>query len=63
MAVVITPGNFIQLVESFKVVFRGFKDSSFSSGYSSFANAVHGLKLDRMLHHRADPTNAMSGDD
>ena len=58
MAVVITPGNFIQLVESFKVVFRGFKDSSFSSGYSSFANAVHGLKLDRMLHH-----NAMIGDD
>ena len=45
----------------------GFLWSGFSSGYSSFCHCCMGAKafvwLDRMLHHRADPTNAMIGSD
>ena len=50
-----------------KVVLRGFLCSGFSTGYSGFCHCCTGAKafvwLDRMLHHRADPTNAMIGGD
>ena len=50
-----------------KVDLRGFLCSGFSTGYSGFCHCCTGAKafvwLDRMLHHRADPTNAMIGGD